>query len=105
VANSFPATAIANDGGIFIVDDRMGRTTLPGNAVYAHRRSDAPGTVRPSTVMKAGVAPPYADLPFLYPNLRYGDCSAKSFDRSNVWVAAQYINGGGDWATTIAAPY
>jgi hypothetical protein len=85
------------NGNLFLVFDTMSHTLNPRIAVTKRLKSDPLGTLRPPSLSKHGSKPTF--------DVRWGDYEATSYDgfsTNDVWVASQYPDRTGDWATFIS---
>ena len=94
LAVSFGAT-MKDGGDVDLLVDLMGGTVYPSTLYLEHNSTDPPGTFSEQFLLRAGTGVDIFDG-------RWGDYEATSWDGHHVWVASQFINGGGDWDTQIA---
>jgi hypothetical protein len=94
LAVSFGSTMTEKDGDAWILTDLMSATLNPGAQYQEREFNDPLNTLRAPILLRASAGPDILEG-------RWGDYEALSYDGTNMWLASQYIGGGGDWATQI----
>ncbi len=101
-----PALAVDADGNFLLTYSISATTAHPYVAVLGRRITTPPGQIN-SAVAVYGLG---ATVPF-YSQFRWGDYSAAVLDPTSctaqgcyrIWFSNMYVNGSGNWATTISA--